>query len=104
METKHVAGGTCAGLSDRGVLREGYAADIVMYDYDGLGIEPSMVEHDLSRWRNGGACKAGRGYRYIMVNRRGHGLVGWPTDEKVTPGLLLRRENGLNTPHLRRAI
>ena len=92
---------TCAGLSDRGVLREGYAADIVMYDYDGLGIEPSMVVHDLlgGEWRR---VQRARGYRYIMVNGEVTFVDGQPT--KVTPGLLLRRGNGWNTPHLRRAI
>jgi len=37
----------CVGLPDRGVLREGYAADIVIYDYDRLGMEPSSIVHDL---------------------------------------------------------
>jgi N-acyl-D-amino-acid deacylase len=92
---------TCAGLSDRGVLREGYAADIVMYDYDGLGIEPSAVVHDLpgGEWRR---VQRARGYRYIMVNGEVTFVNGQPT--KVTPGLLLRHGNGRDTPHLRRAI
>ena len=91
----------CAGLSDRGVLREGYAADIVMYDYDSLGIEPSAVVHDLpgGEWRR---VQRARGYRYIMVNGEVTFVDGQPT--KVTPGLLLRHGNGWNKPQLRRAI
>jgi N-acyl-D-aspartate/D-glutamate deacylase len=91
----------CAGLSDRGVLREGYAADIVMYDYDRLGIEPSVVVHDLpgDEWRR---VQRARGYRYIMVNGEVTFVDGQPT--KLTPGLLLRHGNGQSKPQLRRAI
>ena len=78
----------CAGLSDRGVLREGYAADIVMYDYDRLGIEPSMVVHDFpgGEWRR---VQRARGYRYIMVNGEVTLMDGQPT--KLMSGQLLRR-------------
>ena len=78
----------CAGLSDRGVLREGYAADIVMYDYDRLGIEPSTLVHDLpgGEWRR---VQRARGYRYIMVNGEVTLMDGQPT--KLMSGQLLRR-------------
>jgi N-acyl-D-amino-acid deacylase len=77
----------CAGLSDRGVLRKGYAADIVMYDYDRLGLEPGTVVHDLpgDEWRR---VQRARGYRYIMVNGDVTLVDGQPT--KLMPGLLLR--------------
>jgi N-acyl-D-amino-acid deacylase len=77
----------CAGLSDRGVLRKGYAADIVMYDYDRLGLEPGAVVHDLpgDEWRR---VQRARGYRYIMVNGEVTLVDGQPT--KLMPGLLLR--------------
>jgi N-acyl-D-amino-acid deacylase len=77
----------CAGLSDRGVLRKGYAADIVMYDYDRLGLEPGTVVHDLpgDEWRR---VQRARGYRYIMVNGEVTLVDGQPT--KLMPGLLLR--------------
>jgi N-acyl-D-amino-acid deacylase len=77
----------CAGLSDRGVLRKGYAADIVMYDYDRLGLEPGTVVHDLpgDEWRR---VQRARGYRYIMVNGEVTLIDGQPT--KLMPGLLLR--------------
>jgi N-acyl-D-amino-acid deacylase len=85
----------CAGLSDRGVLREGYAADIVIYDYDRLGMEPATVAHDLpgGEWRR---VQRARGYRYIMVNGEVTLVDGQPT--KRTPGLLLRHGNAWNKP------
>jgi N-acyl-D-amino-acid deacylase len=81
----------CAGLSDRGVPREGYAADIVVYDYDRLGMEPSAVLHDLpgGEWRR---VQRARGYRYILVNGEVTFVNGNPT--KATPGLLLRHGRG----------
>ena len=81
----------CAGLSDRGVLRQGQAADIVMYDYDRLGLEPSAVVHDLpgGEWRR---VQRARGYRYIMVNGEVTFEDGQPT--KLRPGLLLRHGSG----------
>jgi len=90
----------CAEVSDRGVLREGYAADIVMYEYDCLGIEPGAVAYDLpgDEWRR---VQRARGYRYIMVNGEVTLVDGQPT--KVTPGLLLRHGNRSNKPHMRRA-
>ncbi len=77
----------CVGLPDRGVLREGYAADMVIYDYDRLGMEPSAVVHDLpgGEWRR---VQRARGYRHIMVNGDVTFTEGEPTG--VTPGLLLR--------------
>jgi N-acyl-D-aspartate/D-glutamate deacylase len=91
----------CAGLPDRGLLCEGYAADIVMYDYDRLGMEPSAVVHDLpgGEWRR---VQRARGYRYIMVNGEVTFIDGQPT--KLMPGLLLRHGNGWNNPQMRRAI
>ncbi len=91
----------CAGLSDRGVLRQGYAADIVMYDYQSLEIAPIEVVHDLpgNEWRR---VQRARGYRYIMVNGEITFVDGQPTMR--TPGLLLRNGSGLKSPQMRRAI
>ncbi|HLW70576.1 MAG TPA: amidohydrolase family protein [Candidatus Binataceae bacterium] len=90
----------CAGLADRGVLREGHAADIVIYDYDCLGMEPSKVVHDLpgGEWRR---VQRARGYRYIMVNGEVTFLDGEPTE--LTPGLLLRQGSNSTKPQLRHA-
>jgi N-acyl-D-amino-acid deacylase len=91
----------CAGLSDRGILRQGYAADIVMYDYESLEILPIEVVHDLpgDEWRR---VQRARGYRYIMVNGEVTFVDGQPT--KRTPGLLLRNGSGLKSTQMRRAI
>lgn len=56
-----------AGFEDRGVLQEGKAADIVIYDYDALAVRDSEVAHDLpgGEWRR---IQRASGYRYVLVN------------------------------------
>jgi N-acyl-D-amino-acid deacylase len=80
----------CAGLSDRGILAEGYAADIVIYDYDSLGMKPKVVAHDLpgGEWRR---VQGALGYRYIVVNGEVTFVNGQATNRM--PGQLLR--NGI---------
>jgi N-acyl-D-aspartate/D-glutamate deacylase len=77
----------CAGLADRGTLREGNAADLVVYDYDRLEVRPPEVVHDLpgGEWRR---VQRGAGYRYVMVN----GAVTIQDDKETgaTAGVLLR--------------
>jgi N-acyl-D-aspartate/D-glutamate deacylase len=79
-----------AGFRDRGVLREGAWADVVVYDLNGLGIEPQWVgevAHDLpgGEWRR---VKRAKGYRSIIVNGAETFAEGKCTG--ATPGKLLR--------------
>ena len=79
-----------AGFKDRGILREGAAADVVVYDLKRLDIEPDWVgeiKHDLpgGEWRR---VQRAKGYRSIIVN----GVETFSEDEctGATPGKLLR--------------
>jgi len=76
-----------AGLRDRGVLREGMPADILIYDFDQLDVLPQEVAHDYpaNEWRR---VQRAKGYRYIIVN----GETTFINDvcTGATPGLLLR--------------
>jgi N-acyl-D-amino-acid deacylase len=79
-----------AGFRDRGVLREGAAADVVVYDLNRLGIEPDWVGeivHDLpgGEWRR---VQRPHGYRSIIVNGIETFNEGKCTG--ATPGKLLR--------------
>jgi N-acyl-D-aspartate/D-glutamate deacylase len=57
------------GLHDRGVLREGMAADVVVYDFDGLRIDPAEPEmvHDLPGGE-GRLVQRAVGIDYTIVN------------------------------------
>jgi N-acyl-D-aspartate/D-glutamate deacylase len=81
----------CAGFHDRGVLREGTSADIVVYNYDRLTITPTEVVYDLpgEEWRR---VQRSEGYRWILVN----GQVTFEDDKctHATPGKLLRHGRG----------
>ncbi len=76
-----------AGFRDRGNIREGAPADILVYDYDNLAIEPIELVHDLpgGEWRR---VQRARGYRHILVN----GEVTIEDDRELQrfPGKLLR--------------
>ena len=77
----------CAGFRDRGVLREGAPADIVVYDYDNLETLPMEVAHDLpgKEWRR---VQKAKGYRAVLVN----GEMTLENDQNTgnIPGKLLR--------------
>lgn len=83
----------CAGFQDRGVLREGAPADVLVYDLENLKMTPEkpMIVHDFpaGEWRR---VQYAEGYRWIMVN----GEVTFE-DGKCTnaiPGRLLRHGRG----------
>jgi N-acyl-D-aspartate/D-glutamate deacylase len=77
----------CAGFENRGVLKEGAAADIIVYDYENLDYEFPTFRHDLpgDEYR---IASAGSGYKYVLVN----GAVTIVDDEQtdVYSGKLLR--------------
>jgi N-acyl-D-aspartate/D-glutamate deacylase len=83
-----------AGFRDRGVLREGAAADVVVYDMDELAIDPPWigdVVDDLpgGEWRR---VQRAKGYDAIIVN----GEITFEDGEctGATPGRLLRHGRG----------
>ena len=55
------------GIKDRGFIREGAPADVVVYDLDKLKSTPTEVVYDLpgGDWRR---VQKAEGYRWIMVN------------------------------------
>jgi N-acyl-D-aspartate/D-glutamate deacylase len=79
-----------AGFRDRGILREGAWADVVVYDLNGLDIQPDWIgeiAHDLpgGEWRR---VQRAKGYRSTIVN----GVETFSEDKctGATPGKLLR--------------
>jgi N-acyl-D-aspartate/D-glutamate deacylase len=87
-----------AGFTDRGFLREGAPADIIVYDMGALKRTPEWefeVLHDLpaNEWR---VVQKAEGYRWTVVN----GEVTFENGEctGATPGKLLRnRQVGVQT-------
>jgi len=77
----------CAGFRDRGFLREGAPADVVVYDYEKLHVRPMEIAHDLpgGEWRR---VRKAEGFRSIMVN----GIETIENDRETGkhPGRLLR--------------
>ena len=80
-----------AGFRDRGVLRKGAPADILVYDFDNLAVLPEEIVHALpaGEWRR---IQRARGYRWVLVN----GTVTIRDDEPTgaCPGWLLRHGTG----------
>ena len=77
----------CAGFKDRGSLREGAPADIVVYDLDGLRVLPIEILHDLpgNEWRR---VQRAEGYKWTIVN--GEVIFEDNRCTGATPGKLLR--------------
>ena len=59
--------GWAIGIRDRGWLREGMPADIVVYDLEKLSVKPMETVHDLpdGDWRR---VQKANGYRAVIVN------------------------------------
>jgi N-acyl-D-aspartate/D-glutamate deacylase len=76
-----------AGFKDRGCLREGMAADMMIYDLAKLKILPSEIVNDLplGDWRR---VQRAEGYRWIVVN--GQVIFEEGKCTNATPGRLLR--------------
>jgi N-acyl-D-amino-acid deacylase len=76
-----------AGFKDRGTLREGMAADIVIYDPNTVQSRPSEIAYDLpaNEWRR---VQKADGYKHILVNGVETFQDGNCTG--ATPGTLLR--------------
>jgi N-acyl-D-aspartate/D-glutamate deacylase len=76
-----------AGFGDRGFLREGAPADILVYDLDRLKVLPAERIHDFPAgdWR---LARKAEGYRYTLVNGEVTFEDGVCTG--ATPGALLR--------------
>jgi len=77
----------CAGFRDRGFLREGAPADVVVYDYEKLHVRPMEIAHDLpgGEWRR---VRKAEGFRSIMVN--GQVTIENDRETGAHPGRLLR--------------
>ena len=81
------------GLSDRGYLREGYKADIVVFDYDELSAPATIMEPDLYP----------TGIEYVIANGQFTVDGGRPTG--ALPGVVLdRRKKGLGRQRSKRMI
>ena len=76
-----------AGFTDRGFLREGAPADVIVYDYDKLDSLPPERLYDFPAddWR---LAQKSVGYRWTIVN----GEITFEDDKctGATPGSLLR--------------
>jgi N-acyl-D-amino-acid deacylase len=79
--------GWAIGIRDRGWLREGMPADIVVYDYEKLSLRPTETVHDLpdGDWRR---VRRADGYRYTIVN--GQVTFEDNTCSGALPGKMLR--------------
>jgi N-acyl-D-aspartate/D-glutamate deacylase len=77
----------CAGFTDRGTLREGAAADIIVYDLDTLDYLDTEFVHDLPAGQMRSISRA-TGYRHTLVN--GEVIVEDDRQTDTMSGRLLR--------------
>ena len=79
-----------AGFTDRGIIREGFAADIIVYDLDALGLQyDSPVYDDDFPGGERRLIQKAKGIRYTMVNGEVTFTEGTVCTD-ATPGKLLR--------------
>jgi N-acyl-D-amino-acid deacylase len=80
-----------AGFRDRGTVRVGGPADIVVYDYERLAARPGEVAHDLpgGEWRR---IQRADGYRWVLVN--GEVTIEDDKETATHSGRLLRHGTG----------
>ncbi len=80
-----------AGFRDRGTLTEGAAADVLVYDFEGLKLLDEEVVEDLPKgeWRR---IRKADGYKHVLVNGEKTFVDGEPTGK--LPGRLLRHGLG----------
>jgi N-acyl-D-aspartate/D-glutamate deacylase len=76
-----------SGFKNRGILREGAPADIVVYDMENLEILPHEVARDYpgGEWRR---IQRAKGYRHVLVN--GEVTIEDDQETGVASGQLLR--------------
>ena len=76
-----------AGFRDRGLIRNGGPADVLVYDPENLEIGPNEVVHDLpgGEWRR---IQRASGYRSVIVN--GQETISEDTQTETYSGHLLR--------------
>jgi N-acyl-D-aspartate/D-glutamate deacylase len=77
----------CAGFRDRGLIAEGALADIVVYDFENLGMTDYEVVHDYpaNEWR---LVDRATGYRNVLVN--GEVTIEDDKQTDVASGRLIR--------------
>lgn len=79
-----------AGFTDRGVLKEGFAADIIVYDLDKLGLQyDSPIYDDDFPGGEKRLIQKAKGIRYTLVNG-GVTFTEGTVCTDATPGKLLR--------------
>jgi N-acyl-D-aspartate/D-glutamate deacylase len=84
-----------AGFHDRGVIKKGAPADIMVYDYENLKALPGEIAHDYpgGEWRR---VQRAQGYRWILVN--GQVTIEDDRQTDVRSGRLLRHGTGVRRP------
>lgn len=76
-----------AGFRDRGLIKRGGPADVLVYDPEELAVEPMEVVHDFpgGEWRR---IQKAKGYVSVIVN--GHETISGDTQTDTYSGELLR--------------